>query len=530
VGAAEHPAGWYLDPVPGAPPRQHRYWTGTSWTFHVATPVAGPVRREPAPEPAGRNSWRIPLVAAALIVVILAGALGIRALRSDDRYPETWDRRVAPIAARVAALRGLAFEHPVRVRYLTDAEFRRKVGVETMDLSPAARRRMRQLAGTLRALGLLDADANLVKSFDTANQSGVVAYYDPTSKVIVVRGTGRLDIDRKATLAHELTHVLQDQHFGLDAMRADARSSDGAATDGALTALIEGDAERIKTEYLAELPQADRRAYDAAQTKADAQVDREMADVAQIVKIELGAPYAFGPDVLAALTAKGGNSAVDDALRRPAPSDKIYLDPTAAMEDLDVVHVAVPVLGRGERRVGAPDELGAFELFTLLASRIDRQVALDAADTWAGDRMVTYRSRGQVCVRATIASTTPSGAGKLARALDSWAATMPDATVSGSPRSRTTLDSCDTGANPPPESAKLAGALMLLGGRNGLLASLLERDVPTAVGECVARGLAKSPLFVDTLERGNDLSPSEQRQARLMAERLLKDCSGHVPS
>ena len=111
--------------------------------------------------------------------------------------------------------------------------------------------------------------------------------------------------------------------------------------------------------------------------------------------------------MLAALTAKGGNAAVDDALSRPAPSDAIYLDPTAAIEDLDVVPVRAPSLEKGARQVGEPHDLGPFDLYTLLASRIDRQVALDAADAWAGDRMVTYRQDGQVCVRATIAELDP---------------------------------------------------------------------------------------------------------------------------
>ena len=182
MGATEEPAGWYLDPVPGAPDRQHRYWTGTTWTHHVAT--RGPGARTPGAGGGirGRHDWRIPLVAAGLIVLILAGALGIRTLRSDDRYPESWDPQVAPIAAR--SRRSGASRSSTRSACATSPmpQFRRKVGVETLDLSPAARRKIRQLAGTLRALGLLDADADLVKSFDTANQSGVVAFYDPEQR------------------------------------------------------------------------------------------------------------------------------------------------------------------------------------------------------------------------------------------------------------------------------------------------------------------------------------------------------------
>ena len=108
---------------------------------------------------------------------------------------------------------------------------------------------------------------------------------------------------------------------------------------------------------------------------------------------------------------------------------------------------------------------------------------------------------------------------------------MPAASVTTNVgRRRSTLTSCDTGANPSPEESKLTGALRLLGGRNGLLASLLEDDIPPAVGECVSRGLAKSKLFVDTLERGDDLSPSEQAEARRLTTDLMQQCGGRVPS
>jgi len=466
----------------------------------------------------------------AVAVVALVAVAGYRALRSEDSHPSAWDPQVAPIAERVAGLRGLAFEHPVRVRYLTEKEFRSRVGVKSGDLTPGARQEVRELAGTLRALGLISPETDLVKSFDTANRSSVVAFYSPDAEEIVVRGTGPLDVDLKATLAHELTHVLQDQHFGLTEMRAAAVASE-TSSSGALTALIEGDAERIKGEYLRTLSASERAEYDKAEARIDSAIDAETAEIDQMVKIELGAPYAFGPDVLAALTARGGNAAVDDAFSRPAPSDAIYLDPTAAIEDREAVRVRVPSLRDGERRVGEPDELGPFDLYTLLASRIDRQVALDAADSWAGDRMVTYRHEGQVCVRATIASATRRGSEALTAALDRWAAAMPAATIaSSSGRRRATLTSCDTGANPSPESSKLAGALLLLGGRNGLLASLLEDDVPPAVGECVSRGLAKSELFVQTLERGADLTTGEQEEARRLTAELMQQCGGRVPS
>lgn len=67
----------------------------------------------------------------------------------------------------------------------------------------------------------------------------MAGYYDPrTQRLAVVRqraGAGPLD---DVTLAHELTHALEDQRFGLD--EADGEGDDDSAT--ARLALTEGTA------------------------------------------------------------------------------------------------------------------------------------------------------------------------------------------------------------------------------------------------------------------------------------------------
>jgi hypothetical protein len=396
--------------------------------------------------------------------------------------------------------------------------------VDSSKLTPAAKRRIADLSGELRALGLIDAQTDLVKSFDTVNQAGVVAFYDPDAKEVVIRGTGPLDIERKATLAHELTHVLQDQHFDLRKLRGAAADSD-TASSGALTALIEGDAERIKAAYLKGLPAADRTAYDAAEAKDDDAAGKASAGAAEVVQIELDAPYIFGPDVLKVLTAHGGNDAVNAALQRAAPTDEIFLNPADALKESHAVSVGVPPLPKGAKQVGDPDVIGAFDLFETLASRLDRQAALDAADTWAGDRIVTYKAQGRVCVRATIESGTADGARTLSGALRTWAATMPDASItSDSGRRRSTLTSCDAPGITAPPSAKLEGAMRLLASRNALLATLLDEGAPLNLSDCVSRRLVKTPIIAGSIDRQSDLSAPEQQQARAATQALVQEC------
>jgi hypothetical protein len=518
-----NPPGWYPDPTPGAPAGRHRYWTGRAWTEHTsqATTIPEPGARAGH----GRRRW-ILLSAIGLVVVGLV-LVGVFALTSSSSksYPKAWDAQVKPIADQVAALRGLSFEHPVPVRYLSDQAFRKEVGVDDTKLTPAARKRVKNLEGTLRAFGLIDADTDLVKSFSAEKESGVLAYYDPQRQEIVIRGTGPLDVERKATLAHELTHVLQDQHFDLEQLEQDAADSK-AGTTNALKALVEGDAERIKFAYLKKLPQADQDAYDAAEDTTSSGIEDQTTDVAEIVKIELGAPYTFGPLALRVITAHGGNRAVDEALQRPAPTDAIFLDPSDALKAQKVVTVAKPVLKAGEKQLGPADQLGAFDLYTVLASRIDRQTALNAADTWAGDRVVTYTANDQTCVRTTIASATTDGAKTMAGALNAWAATMPGATVTTDlERKRSTLNTCDSGQSRAPDGAKLEAAMTLVGARSGFLAELLSEGAPVDLSVCVSNGIVKTPLFVSLVDRNaQSLTAAEKSQVGGLVSSLAEQC------
>ena len=82
---------------------------------------------------------------AAFVGLIAVAALAVGAVvfltRDSNDYPKEWDAQVAPIAARVAQLRGLSFDHPVearvpvarRLREGSDGEPRRAEGPEGRD-------------------------------------------------------------------------------------------------------------------------------------------------------------------------------------------------------------------------------------------------------------------------------------------------------------------------------------------------------------------------------------------------------------
>src|SRR5712692_7568332 len=159
-----------------------------------------------------------------------------------------WDPRVKPIAEAVEHLRGLKFKHPVTVDLLSDSAFAERFGA-TRPFSKAEEAYLFRDAAQWRALGLISGDVDLAKSL-RAIKAGVPGFYDSRRQRVEIRSK-HLDPFTKVRLSHELTHVLQDQHFDLLKLQTQVARNHWAP--GALLAVVEGDAERIRMRYLAGL-------------------------------------------------------------------------------------------------------------------------------------------------------------------------------------------------------------------------------------------------------------------------------------
>src|SRR5207244_3042537 len=160
--------------------------------------------------------------------------------------------------------------HPVQVHFLAPAAFNKLVAASPDDLAQH-RDEIEQSTRLLRAAGLIGAHVDLAQVVNATQVAGTLAFYDENRKQVYVRGTGPLDEQTRVTLAHELTHVLQDQDLDLGKLQHRAEDSTSGSAD-AFRALVEGDASRIEGEYLQGLSKADRRAYmqQSRESSADA--------------------------------------------------------------------------------------------------------------------------------------------------------------------------------------------------------------------------------------------------------------------
>ena len=315
---------------------------------------------QPAPQPAvtptQKPSSDIPiwvLLVAILVMLAMAAATAFVLLRdSNEReYPSRWDSRVAPYVEVAQRERGLFFMHPVEVRFLSPAEYEKSISADRKELSPEDRREIEQFTGLMRAFGLLTGDVDLFEAVNDFSTGGTLAYYSFEDERITVRGE-KLTPAVRGTLVHELTHVLQDQHFKVgDRMEKlqMADKEDGTSKATLLTAVVEGDAERVETLYRDSLNPKKRKALDAA-SKREARVARQrIKQVPKVIMTMMTSPYTLGAGLVQTVAAGGGNTKVNKLFRNLPENESTLLDPFQAASSAKAAEVAVPKLEGGRR-------------------------------------------------------------------------------------------------------------------------------------------------------------------------------------
>ena len=454
-------------------------------------------------------------MAGIVAVLVLLGAVAtLGALTATQRrswFPKRWDPRIAPITATVSRLRGLDFKHPVPVRFLTDDQFAKEVGGAGSTPSSSERADTSRLGAVLRGLGLLGGQVDFAQATRSANGAGVLAYYSPEHKEIVVRGSN-LDLAHQVTIAHELTHVLQDQNFDLGKLETRAADSPTADSD-AFQALVEGDAVRVQDLFVKSLSAAEQQEY-ARENDAEGRriQQQEGGKVPDIVDTLFGAPYELGSATAEVLAATGGNEAINRALTGPPPFSRLFVAPA----DLSPARiVAAPVRPPGTEADGKPEPFGPYELYLTLAMQLPPGRALEAADGIAGGNSVAYRKGNAVCYAVALAPTNSSAAAFVGRAVQDWARAQRTATLDpGSGLVR--FHVCDPGTSaPPPPSARFDALQSLLDFRTGVAIGAVHNGLDGDLARCVARVFVLQPGAVATALAVGNGTPSPNQEAQI---------------
>ena len=289
------------------------------------------------------------------------------------------------VAERIERIRGLEFKRLPPVRTVT-ADEAREEGLAALDeeYPPAERAADERILGLL---GLLPGDADLRELAGTVFGEEVAGYYDDREeRMTIVEGSGGGD-EAEITLAHELVHALEDQHFGLD--------SDESGLDDELSArvaLFEGTATVAMIDYaLAFLVPGDVRRRDLLRSFDLVDLIGGGTDLPPYLEHSLVFPYSAGAAFVDAIGTWGP---ANRALRsRPPVSTEQVIHPgkyRAGERPLPVSPPRPP--GRGWKREAA-GTVGEFDTAELIRTSDSPVRAERAAAGWGGGRYALW-SRG----------------------------------------------------------------------------------------------------------------------------------------
>ena len=249
---------------------------------------------------------------------------------------------VTTLERQVADLRHLSFASPVTVEPVSKERMAALVREQAEAQLPMDLLRRRGLAW--QAIGVLPPGTDLPKALVDLLAAGVSGFYDPDSKRLAFVASESPSLLDRFVLAHELTHALDDQNFDLSLLERLNAACRGEQAD-AYQALVEGNAVETSVRWAwTNLSDAEREQLTTELNRASSEADT--GDAPPFLLAQLGFPYEAGQAFVEALEARGGQDAVDDALRHPPVSTEQVIHPDAFPDDRPTV-VTVPNVGPG---------------------------------------------------------------------------------------------------------------------------------------------------------------------------------------
>jgi len=228
-------------------------------------------------------------------------------------------------------------------------------------------------------MGMLPKGSDLEQMELALDSSQVIGFYDPKSKgLYVLSQSGGVGASQKVTFAHEYTHALQDQNFGLDKLQTDA--VDQGDRDLARTALPEGDATLSMTQW-ATKNMTPAELLGIVNDPGSAAQAQQLNDSPAILRQDLTFPYVQGL------------AFIEQVYANPPASTSQILHPELYTQGVLPVAMTVPALPASLSgwKLTMQDTLGEFQLAIWLGGTSGADSTASAAvDQWAGDRAGLY--------------------------------------------------------------------------------------------------------------------------------------------
>jgi hypothetical protein len=307
---------------------------------------------------------------------------------------------------------GLPIKHDVKRRLAKRDEVQRYIEKSMKDDKDA--KRLERSSAVLKKFGLLPRNFDLGTFLVAMLREQVAGYYDVKTKTVNLLNW--VDVEQqKPVLAHELTHALQDQSFGIekwmkesevnnekdkDDEKEDKKKDEPSQGDiagdeesGARQAVIEGQAMVVLLDYslaptgktMLESPQiVDALKKSMLVGSADSPAFR---DAPIFLKEELTFPYRYGLDFTGALLKAGGKElAYAGAFEDPPKTTREIMEPQTyltheKLEPMKMIDMQKDFRGYDPFDIGA---MGEFDVNVLVEQYSGRETAEAMYPEWRG--------------------------------------------------------------------------------------------------------------------------------------------------
>ena len=308
---------------------------------------------------------------------------------------------------------GLPIKHKVKRRLAKRDEVQSYIEKSFRDDKDA--KRLERSSAVLKKFGLLPRNFDLGIFLVAMLREQVAGYYDPKTKTVNLLNW--LDVEQqKPVLAHELTHALQDQSFGIEKWMkgsekaADNKKDDPSPSDiendeesSARQAVIEGQAMVVLLDYslaptgktLLEAPQiVDALKEGMLVGSADSPAFR---DAPIFLKEELTFPYRYGLDFTGALLQAGGRElAYAGAFKDPPRTTREIMEPQTylaheKLPPMKMIDMEKDFTGYDPFDIGA---MGEFDVDVLVEQYAGRDEATAIYPEWRGGYYFAGKPKG----------------------------------------------------------------------------------------------------------------------------------------
>jgi hypothetical protein len=325
---------------------------------------------------------------------------------------------IAKVMDELEQIRGFGFSNPVVAEPVTQQDIADGYAEYLDTAFPEEFYDRRSLAW--QTIGVVPEGTSIREEMLEYGSTQVIGYYDTLTGELKFIGQEEPSPLERITLAHELTHAIDDQRFGLekvDALGASCRDEELEAS----IALIEGNATFFMLRWARSFLTLDEQLQVGVEA---GEQEPPPSDIPPFISRMQEWPYLDGMAFVVALESEGGVEAIDAAFLDPPVSTEQVIHPERYPDDVPVP-VDVPDvadrLGQGWEDLDV-QLVGEAWLDVALGLRLDEAEATAASTGWDGGIYRAWSDGRDVAVVLATAWDTEQDAQEFADAMTRWAA------------------------------------------------------------------------------------------------------------